>query len=498
MSAAPALAMRGIAKRFGRVLANDGISLQLQRGEILALLGENGAGKTTLMSILSGSYVADEGSIEVDGKPLEQGSPRAALDAGIGMVQQHFSLADNHSVLDNIVAGTEPLLGWRRRSARAAKRIAELAARSGFAVDPAAAVADLSVGERQKVEILRVLYRDARILVLDEPTAVLTPQEAQGLFDTVRKLAGEGLAVILITHKLEEALAVSDRVCVLRNGRMAYEALAAEASRGQMVAAMVGSEVARPERAPAQPGEPVLRMHAVRIASAGPQLDLEVRAGEIAGVTGVAGNGQAQLAAVLCGMAEPAAGAVEWFGQPAQAAAVRAGALGIARIPDDRARFGVIGDMTLAENLIMRDRDDFARFGLMRMAELDRHARDLIERFDVRCDSPAGEARQLSGGNMQKLILARELSARPRAIVACQPTRGLDVGAISAVHSRLLAQRAAGAGIVLITEDLDELFELADRIGVMYKGQLSALEPAAGLDIRQVGMMMSGAQPAHN
>jgi simple sugar transport system ATP-binding protein len=499
--APPLLAIRGVTKRFGNLVANDAISLDLAAGEVLALLGENGAGKTTLMNVLFGHYVADEGVIEIDGEALPPGNTDAALKRGVGMVHQHFTLADNLSVLDNVTLGTEPLLALRRKDAEARAKLARLADEFGLAADPDAEIGTLSVGERQRVEILKALYRGARILILDEPTAVLTPQEATGLFATLKSLTKRGLGIIFISHKLHEILAVSDRVAVLRRGEIVGRVATADADRGSLAAMMVGREVTRPRLVPMAPGDAVLSLKAVSLrrgseAESLKGASLDIRAHEIVGLAGVAGNGQRALADLLAGLAVADSGTVELLGA-AVTAADPAGivARGVGRIPEDRHAMGVVGEMAVWENLISEDlrTPAVARAGIVidKAAAIDR-AKTLIADFDIRCEGPEAETRLLSGGNMQKLILARALSRAPRFILAGQPVRGLDEGAIAYVHGRLLEARAAGAGILLISEDLDELFALTDRIAVIYHGRLAEPVPTADATIAGIGLMMAG------
>ena len=491
------LRMRDVSKRFGRVQANDSIDLELRRGEVLGLLGENGAGKTTLMSILFGHYVADSGEIEAFGKTLRQGNMRASLEAGIGMVQQHFALADNLTVLGNIVAGTESLLRLGFGLSAARQKIEDLSERCGFAVPIDATIKSLSVGERQKVEILKVLYQDARILVLDEPTAVLTPQESKALFATIRRLTEQGLSVILISHKLEEVLEASDRICVLRHGKLTYSASTADASEEEIIRAMVGHEIVRTERTDTESGETLLRMDKVRVGKwVDSEVSLELREREILGVTGVSGNGQSEMCEVLNGLSRPRSGKVAWFGSETAPEAGEMTDLKVARIPDDRGHLGINGDMAVAENMVSNRYRDYSRWGFLDRGTIKRDAEKLADEFDVRCDSVSIESRLLSGGNIQKLILARELSIKPRVIIANQPTRGLDVGAINEVHRLLLEAKEAGAGVLLVTEELDELFELSDRVAVMFRGRLSDFTPLSGIDVQQVGLMMSGSSAA--
>ena len=505
MTEAPVvLRLDGITRRFGALVANDGIDLDLRRGEIVALLGENGAGKTTLMNILFGHYVADEGVVSVAGAdgvlaPLPPGSPHAALAAGIGMVHQHFTLAENLTGLENIMLGTEPILRLRKRAGAARRKVEALMGGSGLTVDLDVQVSRLTVGERQRVEILKALYRDARILVLDEPTAVLTPGESEGLFATVRALAAGGLSVIFISHKLGEVLAASDRIVVLRGGRKVGEMATAEADRRRIAEMMVGREVPASRRTPRERGRVLLSLERVTVAGDHRRslhdATLEIAEGEIVGIAGVSGNGQAALAALMAGLVRPASGAMRLHGAPVARHDPRAFArLGIARIPEDRHHDGVVGAMTVAENVALEDIREprFQRAGFLRFGAIRARAAQAIRDYDVRCQGPDIPARLLSGGNIQKLILARGLDREPRLILANQPTRGLDIGAQTEVHRRLLDARARGTGVLLISEDLDELMALSDRIVVISAGRLSAALPAEGLDRGRLGMMMAG------
>ena len=493
------LRLAGITKRFGPLLANDAISLDLHRGEVLALLGENGAGKTTLMNILFGHYVADEGMIEAFGQVLPPGSPKAALARGIGMVHQHFTLADNLAVLDNVMLGTEPL--WRARSQRAAARakLAELSETFGLSVKPDARVADLSVGERQRVEILKALYRDARILILDEPTAVLTPQETEALFATLRRLVERGLAIIFISHKLHEVMAVSRRIVVLRQGKVVAERRAAETDRHELAELMVGRPIPEPKVEPMAIGPVVLELAGIRLAVGGRPLlqdiSLTLHANEIVGIAGVSGNGQGALADLVSGVVPPTGGRVSLFGEVVHRFdPARMVAHGVARIPEDRHAVGLVGDLSLEENLISaRYRElPFSRRGLIDWKKVREFATRIIADYDVRCPGPHAATRLLSGGNMQKLILGREMARSPRIILANQPTRGLDIGAVGYVHQQLLKARGGGAGILLISEDLDELLALSDRVVVMYRGRISPAMLRTDVTIRQLGLMMAG------
>jgi ABC-type uncharacterized transport system ATPase subunit len=499
-----ALRLNGITKRFGPLVANDDIDLELRRGEILALLGENGAGKTTLMNILFGHYVADEGTVDVAGgdgalAPLPPGSPHVALAAGIGMVHQHFTLAENLTGLDNIMLGTEPVFRLNRRTGAARRKVEAVMRDSGLTVDLDVQVSRLTVGERQRVEILKALYRDARILVLDEPTAVLTPTEADGLFATIRSLAAGGLGVIFISHKLGEVLAVSHRIAVLRGGKKVGEMATADADRRKIAELMVGREVPVSRRTPRAPGAALLELDRVSVGGghrrALEDATLAIAEGEIVGIAGVSGNGQAALAALVAGLARPDSGTMRLFDAPVARHDPRSFArIGVARIPEDRHHDGVVGAMTVAENVALEEIREprFQRGGFLRFGALRARAVNAIRDYDVRCQGPDAPARLLSGGNIQKLILARVLDRKPRLILANQPTRGLDVGAQTEVQRRLLMARASGAGVLLISEDLDELMTLSDRIAVMYAGRLSEALPADGVDRGTLGMMMAG------
>ncbi len=492
------LRLSHITKRFGALTANDAISLAVKVGEIVGLLGENGAGKTTLMSILFGHYVADEGEITVRGEVLPPGSPHAAIAAGIGMVHQHFTLADNLTVLDNIMLGAEPL--WRLTSARGAARarVSALARDFGLEVDPDAVVAGLTVGERQRVEILKALYREARILILDEPTAVLTPQESASLFATLKRFVAHGLSVIFISHKLNEILAACERVYVLRSGRLVAERQITGTSRSELAELMVGRPLPQPRVEPQEPGAVVLELRDVsahRGALWLRNVGVELRAGEIIGIAGVSGNGQTLLADVIAGTLAPDSGTLAMAGREVAAAGPRRMvAEGIGRIPEDRHSEGLIGDMSITENVISEGYDaaPFSRHGLIDWQAARAAAERAVAAYQVKCQGLDGPVRLLSGGNMQKLILGRVMARAPRVVLANQPTRGLDVGAVAYVHEQLLAARARGAGILLISEDLEEMLSLSDRIAVMHRGHLSEARPRAGLSIGELGLLMAG------
>jgi len=497
----PVLRLSGITKRFGALVANDDISLDLARGEVLGLLGENGAGKSTLVSILFGHYVADAGSIEVFGQPLPPGQPKAALAAGIGMVHQHFTLADNLSVLDNVLIGTEPL--WRLASHRreARERLLSTSKQFGLMVDPDARISTLSVGERQRVEILKALYRGARILILDEPTAVLTPQESEALFATLRTLIADGLSIIFISHKLDEVLAVSRRVAVLRQGKLVALRDAGELSKAELAELMVGRRVDAPVREAAVAHSAAGTLLSVGELGIGDKLQrasFDVRRGEIFGVAGVSGNGQAQLADALCGLLTPTRGAIRIAGRPIFATPRAFIAAGVARVPEDRAAVGVIGDLPIWENAISEHYREpaFSRLGWLRRGAAKAEAQRIVERFDVRSAGLDAPTRSMSGGNIQKLILGRALLNQPAVVIANQPTWGLDIGAVAYIHAQLLAARNRGAAVVLISEDLDELFAIADRIAVMFHGRLS--DARRDWTLAEIGLAMAGSRgPMH-
>ena len=516
MSAAPqpVLRLERITKRFGPLVANDAISLELAGGEVLALLGENGAGKSTLMSILFGHYVADEGTIEVFGRPLPPGHPRAALAAGIGMVHQHFTLADNLSVLDNVLLGTEPL--WRPISRRAAARtrLLEVSQRFGLPVMPDAAVGSLSVGERQRVEILKALYRGARILILDEPTAVLTPQESEALFATLGQMVAQGLSIIFISHKLPEVLRVSHRVAVLRAGKLVAQAATAGTTQAQLAQWMVGHAVEGTQRRPAaRVGDAVCVLEDVSTGGNGHdrlrEVSLQLRAGEITAIAGVSGNGQVALAELLCGTRRATAGRVELMGRALPPEPARLVARGVARIPEDRHAVGVVGDLPVWENAVSErlrspafSRPVLPGLRWIRQRAARRHAQRIEQAYDVRGGGLNAPARSLSGGNMQKLILGRALMApdtdakAPRLIVAHQPTWGLDIGAVAYVQQQLVAARDAGAAVLVISDDLDEVLALGDRVAVMHGGQLTEPRAAQAWTRESIGLAMAGTHAA--
>ena len=493
--APPAIEARGVSKAFPGVVANAGVDLAVERGEVHAILGENGAGKSTLASILAGLYRPDEGEVRVGGESVRFGSPRDALALGVGMVYQHFRLVERFSVAENVILGDprQPVLLSTRR---AELTVTELGERYGLPVDPRARIEDLSVGEQQRVEIVKVLYRGAEVLILDEPTAVLTPHEADNLFETVRAMAAEGKSVIFISHKLSEVLAVSDRVTVMRDGHVVARAETASSDRRSLARAMVGRDVdLSVQRAENPPGEPLLELEALSVDGMGdtvPLADvtLTVRAGEIVGVAGVAGNGQRSLAEVTSGLRAPSTGRVLVRGQDVTGKGPRtARRAGLAYVPEDRLGTGLAPSLSISENLALTGPRPF----FLKHREMEEAGREAIERFDIRAPGPQAATRGLSGGNAQKTLLARELSDGPEVIVVASPTRGLDVGATQAVRNILDDRRRAGCAILLISEDLDEVRSLSDRILVLYEGRLVYETAAEGADVEDLGMAMAGA-----
>jgi simple sugar transport system ATP-binding protein len=496
--------MRGITKRFPGVVANDGVDFEAAVGEVHALLGENGAGKSTLSNILTGLYRADEGELFLYGEHVRFHSPRDALEAGIGMVHQHFRLVAPFTVAENVVLGDHRREGrsFRIHPRAIERRVAEIGARYGIDVDPRARIWQLSVGEQQRVEILKALHREARILIMDEPTAVLTPQEADSLFATLRSMAAEGRTVIFISHKLHEVKAVADRVTVLRGGRSIATVDAAETTQQSLAALMVGRDVARSERVVPEhtPGEVVLTLAGLsadgdRGQAALHDVSLQVRAGEIVGIAGVAGNGQRELAEAVTGLRPATAGSVHvreralGLGDPR--AAIGAG---IAHVPEDRLGTGVAPSLTITSNTVLKSYRSpaFSRGPLLRRRSARAAATALIERYDVRAPGPDTPARLLSGGNLQKVVLGREFSGDPRVLVVASPTRGLDVGAIETVHAFLREAAARGVALLVLSEDLDELMALSDRLLVMYEGRIAGEFDPGQASVEEIGLAMAG------
>jgi ABC-type uncharacterized transport system ATPase subunit len=480
--ATPLLEMRGITKRFPGVLANDHVDFDLRRGEVHALLGENGAGKSTLMSILYGLYHPDEGQILLVGKEVRIDSPRAAIDLGIGMVHQHFMLIPVMTVTENIVLGVEPRhAGVFLDQAAARKRVLELSGSFGLSVDPDARIDKITVGQQQRVEIIKALYRKADILILDEPTAVLTPQEATELFGILEMLRREGLSIIFISHKLNEVLEIADRITVLRRGKMIETLAAAGATEEELARRMVGREVLlRVDKTPGVPGETLLEvesLHAVddRGLEAVRGVTFAVHAGEIVGIAGVDGNGQTQLIEALTGLRGITSGRIEVAGRDLTGKSTHTILdAGVGHIPEDRQRRGLVLEFNLAENFALHDFDQApnSRFGWLRPGRLVARAVKLVKEFDVRGGGARTPAASLSGGNQQKVVVAREVSGDPRVLIAAQPTRGLDVGAIEFVHRRLVEERDKGRAVLLVSLELDEILSLSDRILVMYEGRI--------------------------
>ena len=493
---APALELRGITKRFGDLVANEAVDFDVRGGEVHALLGENGAGKTTAMRIAYGLTSADAGQIVVGGRVLAIRSPHDAIAAGVGMVTQHFALVRPMTVAENLVLGRGSSL--RLDLGAAARRVADASSRFGIRVDPAARVENLSIGQQQRVEILKALSRDCRILILDEPTAVLVPEEVDALFATLRSLVADGLGVVFISHKLAEVRAISDRISVLRRGSRVgtVDGGTDERELARMMVGRPSFGIERPDDVGAQHGEPMLRIRGLHAAGAHglpaiSDMSLDVAAGEIVGVAGVSGNGQTELVEVLSGMRRPTLGSVavadvELAGADPQ----RMMRSGVGRIPEDR-HASLIGDLSVAYNLVLERLDDFRRGGRIDERSVRAHAEELIGRFDIRA-RPDDPVVTLSGGNIQKVLLARVLSRDPRVIVISQPTRGLDVGATEYVRSQLLARRADGAAILLVSEDLDELLAISDRLVVLYEGRIVGKMATADADIEQLGMLMAG------
>jgi simple sugar transport system ATP-binding protein len=499
------LELRGITKRFGSLVANDGISLSVAPGQVHALLGENGAGKSTLMNVLYGLLQPDEGEIYIDGTPASFHSPKDAIGAGIGMVHQHFMLVPPFTVAENVTLGIEQVRpGGLLDAARTRREVRDLSRRYGLDVNPDAVVEDLPVGLQQRVEIIKALVRNASVLVLDEPTAVLTPSETQELFRIIRQLRDGGTSVIFISHKLKEVQEIADHITVLRRGKVVGERTP-PATEADLAALMVGRDVQlRVTKAPAQPGEVVLAVSDLVVAGSTHDhppvngLSFEVRAGEILGVAGVQGNGQTELCEALMGLVPVIAGHVTLNGTDLTHATPRARLdTGIAYVPEDRKEDGLVGSFSVAENLILNsyDRKPFARGINLDLPAIAANAATRIEEFDVRTQSAATPAGSLSGGNQQKVILARELGGGTKLLIASQPTRGLDVGSIEFVHRRIVEERDAGAAVLIVSSELDEIYALADRIAVMYEGRITGFRDP-GVPAAELGRLMAGGADA--
>ncbi|KGJ06694.1 nucleoside ABC transporter ATP-binding protein [Paracoccus halophilus] len=507
---APAIELRGISKAFGTVQANRGIDLTVPRGTIHGIIGENGAGKSTLMSILYGFYRPDAGQILIGGQPVTIPDSQSAIRAGIGMVFQHFKLVRNFTVLENVILGAEDGARLRPSLARARRELQRLAAEYELLVDPDTLIEDLSVGHQQRVEILKALYRQADILILDEPTGVLTPAEADHLFRILRGLRDEGKTIILITHKLREIMEITDNVSVMRRSRMVASRATAETSTAELAELMVGRKVLlRVDKAPARPGAPVLGVRGLRMTDAtGVErlrgIDLEIRAGEILGIAGVAGNGQTQLLEILGGYPEPGArlsGELVLNGQalPLTGSDGRARRrAGIGHVPEDRQAEGLIMDFTAWENAAFgyHDAPEFRRGWFLDNAAMRADAAAKIEHFDVRPPDPELPAKSFSGGNQQKIVVAREVERNPDLLLIGQPTRGVDIGAIEFIHKRIVALRDAGKAVLLVSVELDEIMALSDRIAVMFDGRIMGERRPDQTTSGDLGSLMAGVDPA--
>ena len=496
-----ALEMKGITKRFPGVLANDHISFQLHQGEIHCLLGENGAGKTTLMNILYGLYRPDEGQILLNGKEIHIRSPHDAIAQGIGMVHQHFMLIPVMTVAENVILGMEVVRNGVLDLKTAAQRIREFSHQYGLDVDPDACIKELPVGVQQRVEIVKALYRGADVLILDEPTAVLTPQESDDLFRVMRSLAAQDKAIVFITHKLREVFAVADRITVLRGGSVVGTTTPKEATEAGLAAMMVGREVMLTvEKGPARPGEVVLQVDDLRVTDdrglpAVDGISLDVRAGEIVGLAGVQGNGQTELVEALTGLRQASGGKATILGQDITTASPRAIIeQGVAHIPEDRQKHGLVLSFPLVDNLVLSTyyRPPFAKGIALNEREIDSNGRRLITEFDVRTPSEYTLAGTLSGGNQQKVIVAREFSRPIKLLIAAQPTRGLDVGSTEFIHRRLVEARDAGCAVLLVSVELEEIMSLSDRIAVLYRGKVIGSMPADQATAQGLGLLMAG------
>lgn len=497
----PVLELREVSKVFPGVVANDRVSLSLEAGEIVALLGENGAGKSTLMNVVYGLLSSDGGEILVDGSVVDIRRPRTAIDLGIGMVHQHFMLVETLTVAENIVLGREPTRFGTFDIGAARAAVVDLSRRYGLVVDPDVRVSDLAVGMQQRVEILKALYQGARILILDEPTAVLTPQEVDELFSVVRTLVDDGLAVVLITHKLDEVLQAADRVIVMRDGRIVGETTPAQSDEVSLARMMVGRDVVlRVEKGASSPGEVALDVCDLRVVDdrgleAVRDVCFEVRRGEIVGLAGVSGNGQTELVEAIMGLRRPRGGTIDLLGHDITHQSVRSTIeAGVSHVPEDRHRRGLVLEFDLAENLILGDhhKAPYAHHGILDPTAITQAASHRIADYDVRTPSAMVAAGNLSGGNQQKLVLARELGRDPELLIAAQPTRGLDVGAIEFVHGRIIAARDSGKAVLLLSLELEEILSLSDRILVMYEGRIVAEFDGGTVDAATLGVYMTG------
>jgi simple sugar transport system ATP-binding protein len=499
----PAVHLDGITKRFPGVVANDDVDLAIERGSVHALLGENGAGKTTLMNVLYGLYRPTEGRVVVDGEPRSFGSPRDAIDAGIGMIHQHFMLVDPMTVWENVVLGNEPRTwgGLRVDEAAAREAVVELSERYGFDVDPDARIEDVSVGVQQRVEILKALYRGAEVLIMDEPTAVLTPQEVEELYDVFEELTEQGKTIIFISHKLGEALSAADEITVLRDGVNVGTVAAGDVTREELAEMMVGREVLmEPATTPREPGDRVLEVTDLHVeddrgVEAVSGISFELREGEVLGIAGVDGNGQLQLVEAITGMREPSSGSVEYLGE-SMAGATRREHIdrGMAFVPEDRHERGLVMSYDLVQNGILGSQHDppFASGGRIDWEASAEHAESVIEAYDVRPPNPDADAESFSGGNQQKFIVGREFERDPDLVVATHPTRGVDIGSTEFLHDRLLELREEGKAILLVSSKLDEVQGLSDRLAVIHEGEFTGVVDPATVTEEEIGLLMAG------
>ncbi|AXY10859.1 ABC transporter ATP-binding protein [Bacillus tropicus] len=493
--------MNNITKVFPGIVANDDITLQVKQGEIHALLGENGAGKSTLMNVLFGLYQPEQGEIKIQGKPVKITNPNIANDLGIGMVHQHFMLVHNFTVTENIILGNEPKKNGKIAVEDAAKEIKQLSEQYGLAVDPHAKIEDISVGMQQRVEILKTLYRGAEILIFDEPTAVLTPQEIHELIQIMKKLVQEGKSIILITHKLKEIMEVCDRCTIIRKGKGIGTVDVAETDEHKLAELMVGRQVNfKTEKIEAKPMEEVLSIanlivHDTRKLPAVKGLDLTVRAGEIVGIAGIDGNGQSELIEAITGLRKVESGSIAIKGKEITNWPVRRiTEEGIGHIPEDRHKHGLVLDFSVRDNIVLQTyyKNPFSKKGILNFSKITEKAKALIEQFDVRTPSEQTLARALSGGNQQKAIIAREVDRNPDLLIAAQPTRGLDVGAIEFIHKKLIEQRDNGKAVLLLSLELDEILNVSDRVAVIYEGKIVAIVDAKETNEQQLGLLMAG------